>query len=92
MELHLVKDLGTVQIGDAVRTAGLVKSGNGLTVPEAAVQAIGERHYVSLWIKGSDGSFAVRRVRLGPISNGYYPILDGLTYNDEVVKDGQLPP
>jgi multidrug efflux pump subunit AcrA (membrane-fusion protein) len=66
------------------------KSGNGLTVPEAAVQAIGEKQYVFLPVKDSDGSFAVRQVRLGPASNGYYPVLDGLKSNDEVVKDGSF--
>jgi RND family efflux transporter MFP subunit len=66
------------------------ESGKGLTVPEAAVQAIGEKQYVFLPVKDSDGSFAVRRVRLGPASNGYYPVLDGLKLNDEVVKDGSF--
>ena len=66
------------------------ESGKGLTVPEAAVQAIGEKQYVFLPVKDSDGSFAVRQVRLGPESNGYYPVLDGLKLNDEVVKDGSF--
>jgi RND family efflux transporter MFP subunit len=66
------------------------ESGKGLTVPEAAVQAIGEKQYVFLPVKDSDGSFAVRQVRLGPASNGYYPVLDGLKLNDEVVKDGSF--
>jgi RND family efflux transporter MFP subunit len=66
------------------------ESGKGLTVPEAAVQAIGEKQYVFLPVKDSDGSFAVRQVRLGPASNGYYPVLDGLKLNDEVVKEGSF--
>ncbi len=66
------------------------KSGKRIAVPESAVQAIGEKQYVFLPVKDSEGSFAVRQVRLGPASNGYYPVLDGLKLNDEVVKDGSF--
>jgi RND family efflux transporter MFP subunit len=66
------------------------ESGNGLTIPETAVQAIGEKQYVFLPVKDSDGSFAVRQVRLGPASNGYYPVLDGLKLNDEIVNEGSF--
>jgi cobalt-zinc-cadmium efflux system membrane fusion protein len=65
-------------------------SGKGLTVPESAVQAIGEKQYVFLPVKDSDGSFAVRQVKLGLVSNGFYPVLDGLKLNDEVVKEGSF--
>jgi cobalt-zinc-cadmium efflux system membrane fusion protein len=65
-------------------------SGKRLTVPESAVQAIGEKQYVFLPISDSEGSFAVRQVRLGPASNGFYPVLEGLKVNDEVVKDGSF--
>jgi membrane fusion protein, heavy metal efflux system len=64
--------------------------GKGLTVPESAVQAIGEKQYVFLPVKDSDGIFAVRQVKLGPASDGFYPVLDGLKLNDEVVKDGSF--
>lgn len=64
--------------------------GKSLTVPESAVQAIGEKQYVFLPVKDSDGSFAVRQVKLGPLSNGFYPVLDGLKLNDEVVKEGSF--
>jgi multidrug efflux pump subunit AcrA (membrane-fusion protein) len=65
-------------------------SGKGLTVLEAAVQAIGEKQYVFLPVKDSDGSFTVHQVRLGPASKGYYPVLDGLKLNDEVVSEGSF--
>jgi RND family efflux transporter MFP subunit len=65
-------------------------SGKRLTVPESAVQAIGEKQYVFLPVSDSEGSFAVRQVRLGPASNGFYPVLEGLKVNDEVVKDGSF--
>jgi membrane fusion protein, heavy metal efflux system len=65
-------------------------TGKGLAVPESAVQAIGEKQYVFLPVSDSDGSFAVREVKLGPASNGFYPVLDGLKLNDEVVKAGSF--
>ncbi len=65
-------------------------SAKRLAVPESAVQAIGEKQYVFLPVSDSEGSFAVRQVRLGPASGGFYPVLDGLKVNDEVVKDGSF--
>jgi cobalt-zinc-cadmium efflux system membrane fusion protein len=64
--------------------------GKGLTVPESAVQAIGDKQYVFLPVSDSEGSFTVRQVRLGPVSNGFYPVLEGLKVNDEVVRDGSF--
>jgi multidrug efflux pump subunit AcrA (membrane-fusion protein) len=60
----------------------------GTAVPEAAVQSIGDRQFVFLPIKDNEGSFAMRVVRLGPVANGYYPVLDGLKPNDDVVTGG----
>jgi multidrug efflux pump subunit AcrA (membrane-fusion protein) len=62
----------------------------GLAVPESAVQAIGEKQYVFLPVKDSDGSYTVRQVKLAPASNGFYPVLDGLKLNDEVVREGSF--
>lgn len=54
------------------------------------MQEIGEKEYVFLPVKDRDGSFAVRQVKLGPASNGFYPVPDGLKLNDEVVNDGSF--
>src|SRR5260370_8288900 len=70
--------------------AFMFSGGKGLTVPESAVQAIGEKQYVFLPVDDSEGSFAVRQVKLGPASNGFYPVLDGLKVNAEVVKDASF--
>ena len=70
--------------------AFMSSGGKGLAVPESAVQAIGEKQYVFLPVKDSDGSFAVRQVKLGPSSSGFYPVLDGLKLNDEVVREGSF--
>lgn len=59
-------------------------------VPELAVQAIGDKQYVFLPVKDSEGSFAVRQVKVGPASNGFLPVLDGLKLNDEVVTEGSF--
>jgi RND family efflux transporter MFP subunit len=62
----------------------------GPVVAEAAVQSIGERQYVFLPIKNNDGSFHLRRVRVGPTANGYYSVLEGLNVQDTVVTDGSF--
>jgi RND family efflux transporter MFP subunit len=62
----------------------------GPVVPEAAVQSIGERGFVFIPIKDSEGSFALREVHLGPGANGYYRVLRGLQPNEEVVTNGSF--
>ena len=59
----------------------------GLVVPEAAVQSIGERQFVFVPVKNSEGSFTLRQVRLGRAANGHYPVLDGLRAEDMVVTE-----
>jgi RND family efflux transporter MFP subunit len=66
------------------------QGGVGPTVPAAAVQSIGDRQFVFLPIKGSEGSFTMRAVRLGPAANGYYAVLEGLKPDDEVVTEGSF--
>src|SRR5258708_518315 len=62
----------------------------GPVVPEAAVQSIGERRFVFLPVNDNDGTFALRQVRLGPVADGYYSVLQGLKVQDEVVTDGSF--
>lgn len=62
----------------------------GLAVPEPAVQAIGDKQYVFLPVKDNEDSFVVRRVKLGPASNGFFPVLEGLKLNDQVVTAGSF--
>lgn len=54
------------------------------------MQSIGERRFVFLPVKDSDGSFALREVRLGSATGGSYSVLEGLKVNDEVVTDGSF--
>jgi len=59
-------------------------------VPQAAVQSIGERRFVFLPVKDNEGSFTLREVQVGPAPGGYFPVLDGLKPEDEVVTDGSF--
>jgi RND family efflux transporter MFP subunit len=63
---------------------------SGPVVPEAAVQSIGERHFVFLPVKNNDGSFVLREVRLGPAAAGHYSVLEGLRVHEEIVTDGSF--
>lgn len=62
----------------------------GPVVPETAVQSLGERQFVFLPTKDNEGSFTMRQVRLGPLANGVYPVLDGLKAEDLVVIAGSF--
>jgi RND family efflux transporter MFP subunit len=63
---------------------------SGPVVPEAAVQSIGERHFVFLPVKNNEGSFVLRQVQLGPAADGHYSVLEGLRLQEEVVTDGSF--
>lgn len=62
----------------------------GPVVPEAAVQSIGERQFVFVPVKNSEGSFALRQVRLGPAANGHFAVLEGLKPEEVVVTGGSF--
>jgi membrane fusion protein, heavy metal efflux system len=58
-------------------------------VPVAAVQNISNRQVV--FVATSDPNvFAMRPVRLGPESNGYYPVVEGLSVGDGIVTEGSF--
>ncbi|MEP6919892.1 MAG: efflux RND transporter periplasmic adaptor subunit [bacterium] len=58
-------------------------------VPVAAVQNIGSQQFV--FVATSDPNvFAMHSVRLGPETNGYYPVLEGLSVPDRVVTEGSF--
>jgi RND family efflux transporter MFP subunit len=58
-------------------------------VPKVAVQNIGNEQVVFLPTDNRN-EFAVRHVRLGSESNGFYPVFEGLTTADRVVTDGSF--
>ena len=58
-------------------------------VPVAAVQNMGNRQVV--FVATSDVNvFAMRPVRVGSESNGFYPVLEGLAVGDRVVTEGSF--
>ncbi|MFN2494063.1 MAG: efflux RND transporter periplasmic adaptor subunit [Pyrinomonadaceae bacterium] len=58
-------------------------------VPVAAVQNIGTQQVV--FVATSDPNvFAMRPLRLGPESNGSYPVLEGLSVGDRIVTEGSF--
>jgi len=58
-------------------------------VPVAAVQNLGNQQVV--FVASTDPNvFAIRPVRLGPDSNGYYPVLEGLSVGDRIVTEGSF--
>jgi cobalt-zinc-cadmium efflux system membrane fusion protein len=58
-------------------------------VPKEAVQNIGNQQFVFLPTTNTN-EFMVRAVHLGVESNGFYPVLDGLTNGERVVTDGSF--
>jgi cobalt-zinc-cadmium efflux system membrane fusion protein len=58
-------------------------------VPVSAVQNVGNHQVV--FIATSDPNvFAMRPLRVGPETNGYYPVLEGLSVGDRVVTEGSF--
>ncbi len=60
--------------------------GTVLSVPESAVIDTGTQQIV--YVETDAGTFEGRRVVLGPVSGGRYPILDGLSAGDRVADAG----
>jgi RND family efflux transporter MFP subunit len=58
-------------------------------VPVAAVQNMGKQQVV--FVATSDPNvFTMRPVRVGPETNGYYPVLEGLSVGDRIVTEGSF--
>jgi membrane fusion protein, heavy metal efflux system len=58
-------------------------------VPKSAVQSIGNQQVV-FQATDKPNEFVMRPVRVGPESNGFYPVVEGLTAGDRVVTDGSF--
>jgi RND family efflux transporter MFP subunit len=81
-----------LKIGMYVNVAFAAPGGAGLTVPVvpvAAAQNIGNQQVV--FVATSDPNvFAMQPVRLGPDSNGFYRVLEGLSVGDRIVTEGSF--
>lgn len=58
-------------------------------VPVAAVQNMNNQQVVFVGTREPD-VFIMRPVRLGPESNGHYPVLEGLSVGDQIVTEGRF--
>lgn len=81
-----------LKLGMYVNVAFSALTGGGLTVPVipvAAVQNLGNQQIV--FVATNDPNvFTLRPVRLGPESNGVYPVLEGVTVGERVVTQGSF--
>jgi RND family efflux transporter MFP subunit len=58
-------------------------------IPKDAVQTIGNQQVVFV-ASERPNEFALRPVRLGPETNGFYPVLEGVTVGDRLVTEGSF--
>jgi len=58
-------------------------------VPKGAVQTIGNQQYVFVATE-KPNEFVLRPVRLGPESNGFYPLVEGLNAGERIVTEGSF--
>jgi RND family efflux transporter MFP subunit len=61
-----------------------------VVVPRSAVQSIGERSVVYLPVKGEEGKFVQRQIRLGQLTGDAYTVLGGLRPGEVVVTEGSF--
>jgi RND family efflux transporter MFP subunit len=59
-------------------------------VPQAAVQAVGERSVVYLPVEGEEGKFTERPVKLGPSRGDLVQVVEGLRPGEKVVTNGSF--
>jgi cobalt-zinc-cadmium efflux system membrane fusion protein len=65
-----------------------VPAGIGLLVPGKAVYLRGEQYFV--FVEAGPGTFVRKAVRVGPATDGYSLVLEGISATDKVVTDGNL--
>ena len=58
-------------------------------VPKDAVQTIGNQQCVFV-ATDNPNEFALRPVKVGPESNGFYPVIGGVSLSDRVVTQGSF--
>jgi len=73
-----------------VAFAGLGAAERNMPVlPKDAVQSIGNQQYVFV-TTGKPNEFALRPVRVGPETNGFYPVLEGVNVGEQIVTQGSF--
>ena len=82
---------GNLRLGMFVTMSIETGSNQQMTVvPQAAVQAIGDRTVVYTPVEGEEGKFTERAVKLGPSRGKLVQVLAGLKPGDKVVTDGSF--
>lgn len=82
---------GRLRLGMFVTMAFTTSRGGGVvTVPQATVQAIGDRQVVFVAAPGEEGKFVGRAVRLGDLMGDSYVVLNGVQAGDAVVTEGSF--
>jgi RND family efflux transporter MFP subunit len=59
-------------------------------VPQAAVQAVGERSVVYMPVEGEEGKFTERPVKLGPSRGDLVQVVEGLRPGEKIVTNGSF--
>ena len=59
-------------------------------VPQAVVQAVGERTVVYVPVEGEEGKFTERAVKLGPSGGDLVQVVEGLSPGEKVVTKGSF--
>lgn len=82
---------GRLRLGMYMTMAFTTPTGErAVLVPRAAVQTVGERHVVFLAVKGEEGKFIQRTVRIGRAVGESLTVLGGLEPGDTVVTEGSF--
>lgn len=80
-KIGMYVNVGFATLGTAEKTMPMV--------PKDAVQTIGNQQFVFLGTEKSN-EFILRPVRLGPESNGFYPVMEGVNVGDRIVSQGSF--
>jgi membrane fusion protein, heavy metal efflux system len=80
-KIGMYVNIGFAALGAAEKTMPMV--------PKDAVQAIGNQQYVFA-ATDKPNEFLLRQVKLAPESNGFYPVIEGLSVGDRIVTDGSF--
>jgi cobalt-zinc-cadmium efflux system membrane fusion protein len=80
-KIGMYVNIGFAALGAAEKTMPIV--------PKDAVQAIGNQQYVFAATEKSN-EFLLRQVKLAPESNGFFPVIEGLSVGDRIVTNGSF--
>lgn len=80
-KIGMYVNVGFATLGAAEKTMAMV--------PKDAVQVIGNQQYVFA-ATDKPNEFLLRQVKLAAESNGFYPVIEGLSVGDRIVTDGSF--